>query len=157
MRRFLFVLAACGGESAMPPPTGPITAHVTHYDFKLDLDPRAAHSTLTLAIDQGGDCVTLPMRAMSPTAVTLDGVAAKSVDTAASTLAVCGQGYATGATLTLDADETLAQTTLAPSDIGFSTKNDAQGNPFTYLVSWVGGCDRFGPCDNGPDKFATYH
>jgi aminopeptidase N len=23
-------------------------------------------------------------------------------------------------------------------------------------VSWVGGCDRFGPCDPAPDRFATY-
>jgi aminopeptidase N len=24
------------------------------------------------------------------------------------------------------------------------------------MVSWVGGCDRFAPCDNAPDRFATY-
>src|SRR5213079_2204459 len=29
-------------------------------------------------------------------------------------------------------------------------------NPFHYLVSWVGGCDRFGPCDARPSMFARY-
>jgi aminopeptidase N len=30
-------------------------------------------------------------------------------------------------------------------------------NSFYYLVSWVNGCDEFGPCDSRPDQFATYH
>src|SRR5262249_30884824 len=69
----------------------------------------------------------------------------------------CGAGYAAGATLVLDADVTFALATVGPSQIGYSISKDAQGNSFYYLVSWVGGCDRFGPCDNAPDLFATYH
>jgi aminopeptidase N len=46
--------------------------------------------------------------------------------------------------------------TLGPSQVGYSMRNDAQGNPFHYLVSWVGGCERFGPCDARPSTFAKY-
>jgi aminopeptidase N len=46
--------------------------------------------------------------------------------------------------------------TLGPSQVGFSSRADAQGNPFHYLVSWIGGCERFGPCDARPSTFAKY-
>ena len=156
MRRALVLLAACGGAGT-PAPTGPITASVEHYDYRVDLDARTAHSTLRLAVSQGGDCLTLPLRATMPAAVMLDGMAAKSVTADGTSIVACGAGVATGDTLLLDMDETFDKATLGPSNVGFSTTNDAQGNPFTYLVSWVGGCDRFGPCDNLPDRFATYH
>jgi aminopeptidase N len=42
------------------------------------------------------------------------------------------------------------------TDVGYSVSNDRWGNPLYYLVSWVEGCDRFGPCDHRPDRFATY-
>ncbi len=140
-----------------PPPTGPITAHATHYDYKFDVDTRAAHATVALTIAQGGDCLTLPFRAQDLANVTLDGVAAKSATTDMTSMTVCGAGYDDGATLTLDADLSFALATLGPSQVGYSITKDADQNPFYYLVSWVGGCDRFAPCDNAPDVFATYH
>lgn len=159
MRRALVVvLAACGGSGSKPaPPTGPIAADVTHYDYKLDLDSRAAHARVTATVKTAGDCWTVPLRAQSPANVMLDGKPATSVTSDASSLTACGAGWDAGATLTLDADVTIALATLGTSQVGFSIKQDAQGNPFTYLVSWVGGCDRFGPCDSRPDRFATYH
>ncbi|HUJ60023.1 MAG TPA: M1 family aminopeptidase [Kofleriaceae bacterium] len=159
MRRtaLVVVVAACGGGGhEPPPPTGPITAHVTHYDYTIDLASRAAHATVTAAIDTGGDCWTVPLRAQAPANVMLDGVAA-SASAANDQLVVCGTGYPDGDTLVLDADVTIADATLDQSQVGFSTRNDKQGNPFTYLVSWVDGCDQFAPCDNRPDAFATYH
>jgi aminopeptidase N len=45
---------------------------------------------------------------------------------------------------------TLADKTLVPTQIGFTSRDD-----FTYLLSWVGGCDLFVPCDSRPDRFAT--
>src|SRR5690606_26581551 len=45
---------------------------------------------------------------------------------------------------------------LATSQVGSAITRDMQGNDFYYRVSWVNGCDRFGPCDNRPEQFATY-
>jgi aminopeptidase N len=156
-RALLVVIAACGSSSPKPPPTGPITATVTHYDYKFDLDSRAAHATVTATIVTGGDCWTVPFRAQSPANVMLDGVAATQVTSDATTLTACGKGYEDGATLVLDADQTFALATIGPSQVGYSIRMDAQNNPFYYLVSWVDGCDQFGPCDSRPDQFATYH
>ena len=153
----LVVIAACGSSSPKPPPTGPITATVTHYDYKLDLDSRAAHATVTATITTAGDCWTLPFLAQAPANVMLDGVAATQVTTDAATLTACGKGYDDGETLVLDVDQTFALATLGQSQVGYSIRMDAQGNPFYYLVSWVDGCDQFGPCDSRPDQFATYH
>jgi aminopeptidase N len=152
----LTAITGCGGSGTPPSPTGPISATVTHYDYKLDLDSRAAHATVTATITAGGDCWTLPFRGQDPTNVTLDGVAA-AVTADATSLTACGSGHEDGATLVLDADVTFALATLGTSQVGFSIRQDAQQNSFYYLVSWVGGCDRFAPCDSRPDQFATYH
>ena len=150
------LLAACGG-SGKAPPTGPIAADVTHYDYKFDLDTRAAHATVTATVTTGGDCWKLPFRATAPANPKLDGKDAASATADGTSLTVCGKGYDAGETLVLDLDLTFAMATLGPSQVGYSIKQDAQGNPFTYLVSWVGGCDQFAPCDNRPSRFATYH
>jgi aminopeptidase N len=157
MRRACFVvlaLAACGDD---PLPTGPITAHVTHYDFTFDVDSRAAHATVTATVDTGGDCWTLPLRAQDLANPELDQVAATSATVDATSLTICGRGYRDGAQLVLDVDVTIPLATLSTSQVGYSITKDIDQNPFYYLVSWVGGCDRFGPCDNRPDQFATYH
>ena len=146
-------LTACGSE---PGPTGAISAHVTHYDYKLDLDTRLAHSRVTLVADSAGDCMTLPFRATDLTRVALDGASASGTQNADQTLTVCGTGVAKGATFTLESDHSIALATLSTSNVGFSITKDKAQNSFTYLVSWVDGCDRFGPCDNRPDQFATY-
>ena len=41
--------------------------------------------------------------------------------------------------------------------MGFSRKKDHDGGQFTYLVSWVGGCDHFGPCDPDPSRLSSFH
>jgi aminopeptidase N len=46
--------------------------------------------------------------------------------------------------------------TWEDTQVGYSVSTDMEGNPFYYLLSWLGGCDRFGPCDAAPDRFATY-
>jgi aminopeptidase N len=146
------LLAACGDD---PLPTGPITARVTHYDYAFDIDSRAAHVELTLAVETGGDCLTLPFRAQGLTAATLDGDVATAT-VAGDTVVLCGIGYRDGRELALAADLVIPLATLADSQVGYSITKDAQQNSFYYLVSWVGGCDRFAPCDNRPDQFATY-
>lgn len=152
MRRALFLglLVACSD-----PPTGEITARVTHYDYTFDIETRKAHADVTLAIDVGGDCVKLPLRGGNPTNITLDGTAAGgSYDGV--TLEACGDGWEMGSTIHLATDLEIPLATLGASDVGYSITKDSDGNSFYYLVSWLGGCDRFAPCDNRPDQFATY-
>ena len=157
MRRVLLLglLVACGDGG----PTGPITAHVTKYDYAFDIDSRAAHATVTFTADEGGDCITLPLRAtIAPSLanVKLNGEkAGGSFDSGK--LTACAKGIKTGATGKLEADVVIPLATLKDSQVGYSIGKDSQGNSFYYLVSWIDGCDQFGPCDNRPDQFATYH
>ena len=156
MRRVVVVcwfLAACGGDEKLP--KGPIAAQVTHYDLAVDLDSRAATATVTATVMTGGDCLTLPFRGQDLTDAKLDGTDAKAtVD--ATTLTACGRGWKAGDTLTLETAHTVALATLSASQVGYSLENDSNGNPYDYLLSWVNECDRFLPCDNRADQFATY-
>ncbi|MEO8844176.1 MAG: M1 family aminopeptidase [Kofleriaceae bacterium] len=149
----MLAAAGCGTD---PGPTGPLTAHATHYDLALDLDSRAAHSKVTLVAETAGNCLTLPFRADSLTAVAFDGRPGDGTQNADQTLTICGDGVAQGATFTVEADDTVPLKTLSTSQVGFSVSNDTDGNQLTYLISWVDGCDQFGPCDHRPDQFATY-
>jgi aminopeptidase N len=158
MRRvaLLCLLVACGDDGGEgPPPTGPITASVTNYDYAFDIDTRAAHAKLTLDVTAGGDCITLPFRAQSPTNVMLGGEPA-AVALEGEMLKACGVGVRPGSA-ELELDLVIPLATLATSQVGYSITKDNQQNPFYYLVSWIGGCDRFAPCDNRADQFATYH
>ncbi|HVK84620.1 MAG TPA: M1 family aminopeptidase [Kofleriaceae bacterium] len=152
-----FTLAACGGDDA-PPPVGEIGATVTHYDYRFDVESRAAHAAVTLTVDTEGDCVTLPFRGqeLDAAGALVDGKPAVRVTLDAEALTVCGAGHRAGEQLTLEVDLVIPLQTVQTSQVGYSRSMDSAGNPFYYLVSWVGGCDRFGPCDNRPDQFATY-
>ena len=157
MRRLLFVvLVACGGGE--DPPVGAITAQVTHYDYRFDIDSRAAHATVTAQVEVEGDCLTLPFRAEGLQAETLlvGGAAPTSATQGSGDLTLCGVGHRAGETITLETDLTIPMQTLSTSQVGYSITQDSETNKFYYLVSWVGGCDRFGPCDSRPDQFATY-
>jgi len=149
------VLGGCGGDDG---PSGPITARITHYDYTFDVDTRAAHAIVTAEVDVGGDCLTLPFRGAELKAETLliDGEPMKGAALNAGTLEMCGSGYAAGETLQIETDQTIPLQTLSTSQVGYSVTNDREQNPFYYLVSWLGGCDQFGPCDNRADQFATY-
>jgi aminopeptidase N len=157
MRPALLVitLAACGSDQ--PPPKGPITADITHYDLTFDLDSRAAHASVTATVTTGGDCWTLPVRTTDLANIELDHKSVASAAIDATTITACGAGYPAGTTLVLDLDQTIPLAVLGQSQVGFSTATDSAGNKFTYLLSWVNECDRFTPCDNAPEKFATYH
>jgi aminopeptidase N len=147
------IAAACGSDDE-PPPTGAIAATVTHYDYAFDIDTRAAHAKLVLDITTGGDCLALPFRAQAPANALLGGEPAVAT-IEGDAVTICGVGVRPGsAELELDLAFPLA--TLGPSQVGYSITKDTQQNPFYYLVSWVGGCDRFAPCDNRSSQFATY-
>ena len=97
------VLAACGGSDG---PTGPITAHVTHYDYHFDIDSRAAHAQVTTTVDVGGDCIDLPFRAdgLDGMSSKIDGESIVRGGVGAGVLTLCGHGHSAGEALTLDVD-----------------------------------------------------
>ncbi len=157
----LVPLVGCGGDDgATPPdamPTGPMTLEVTAYDFGFDLETRAGHAAVTARVTTAGDCLSLPARAaVDAASVVLDGVAASGVSAAGGQLTACGAGWAVGDELVLGADVTVPLQTWGASQVGYSVSTDANGAPLYYLVSWIGGCDQFGPCDHAPDRFARY-
>jgi len=161
MRRLLFVcvLIGCGGGDDGPGPQGDATATITHYEYKFDIATRAGHAKVTAVLDAPGNCITLNMRSdTSPAAILVDGKPAAIGTTPENNqLKACGaQGHDAGESMIVEVDVVVPMATLGPSQVGFSSRNDAQGNPFHYLVSWVGGCERFGPCDARPSQFATY-
>jgi aminopeptidase N len=153
-------LLACGGDGGHP--TGELAITVTRYELDLDLESRVGHARLELTAESDGDCLTLPVRAdVDLASVTLEEVGAPGGTVATATVAggaleVCGRGWPTGTALALEADVEIPLETLEDSQVGYSLARDVRGNDFWFLISWVGGCDRFAPCDNRADAFATY-
>lgn len=158
----LVLLAACGDDVASVPDAGPpqgdMTVTVDRYDYGFDLTTRDGHVILDLTVTGAGNCVTLPFRAAlgGGTAVLGTAAAEVTVDEDAELLTACGAGWEAGAELQLELRVAVAQATWGQSQVGYSITNDANSVPFYYLVSWVGGCDRFAPCDHAADRFATY-
>jgi len=156
--RFVCLLIACGGDDD-PGPLGDATAQITQYDYRFDVATRAAHAKVTAVLDTPGNCITLNMRSdTSPTGILVDGKpGAMGTSPADNQLVACGEkGHEAGEPMVIEVDVVVPMATLSSSQVGFSVRNDTQGNPFHYLVSWVGGCERFGPCDARPSAFAKY-
>lgn len=150
----LVAVAACGDAPATY--TGPIEATVTHYDYSFDVESRAAHAKVVATIDTPGDCWTLPFRGEAPANVMIGGAPATIThDVAGGTLQACIAGGVDDA-IELEIDLVIPLQTISTSQVGYSKTVDSSGNPFYYLVSWVGGCDQFAPCDDRPNVFATY-
>jgi aminopeptidase N len=146
---------AGGGE--VLPPTGPISGTVTRYDYAFDLATAHAHAAVDVAVAApGGDCFTVGDR-VTLTNVTWNGAAAGSDAVAAGALTACGTGVLGGAPLALAADTAVPTQNYLGLDVGFSRSKDQDGGEFTYLLSWVGGCDHFGPCDADPSRLAAFH
>jgi aminopeptidase N len=151
----LVALAGCGEDA--PRLVGEASIVVERYDYELDLESRAAAVTVAVRMEGDGDCFGLPFRAggLDPE-VTIDGEAASGA-LAGGVLELCGRGWAAGTELSVAARMTVPLETWEDSQVGYSVSTDGEGGDFYYLVSWVGGCDRFGPCDRAPDRFAHYH
>jgi aminopeptidase N len=131
------LLAACGDAS----PSGPFKAQVTHYDYAFDIETRAGHAELTMTVLDGGDRVTLPLRAQLVGTPTIDGEAVNATVEGES-VRFCGVGYERGSTIVVGADVVVPLATIGPSQVGYSVTRDSAQNDFHYMVSWVGGCDR---------------
>jgi aminopeptidase N len=162
----VLLLAACGDDGAsapdagspdaMPAPPGAVTFEVAHYDYRFDLEGRGATSVLTIEVTGSGDCLSLPMRVYADS-VAVEGSVLRSIDRVDDVLTVCSDlGWLAGEEITLTVQLIIPLATWNETQVGYSVELDVENQPFHYLVSWVGGCDRFGPCDNRPDRFATY-
>jgi aminopeptidase N len=145
---------ACSADE--DPIIGDTSVSVLHYDFHFDMATRQAVATLQLRLDQDGDCFALPMRIEGLEGVLLDQEEPVSAEYGNGTLNLCGAGWAAGTEIAFGATSTVPLETWGDSQVGYSVRPDVEGTDFSYLVSWVGGCDRFGPCDSSPSAFAKY-
>ena len=138
-------------------PTGPIDGAVGRYDIAFDLASRAA--TFQLGVDvapPGGDCWSVAC-GLPVTDVTWNDAPATSGVVDGNALAACGPGVPGGGALAVAARTVVPEQTFLGLDVGYSVLDDMDGGKFSYLLSWVGGCDRFGPCDDDPSRLVEVH
>lgn len=144
-----------GGSAA---PVGPISGLVKHYDYAFDLATRHAKSQLTIDVaPPGGDCFQASSELGTVTGATWNGAPAKSAAVTNKKLDTCGEGVPGAKPLVIGAEVDVPLKKYLNLDVGFSRKKNKAGGDFTYLLSWVGGCDRFGPCDDDPSRLASFH
>jgi len=144
------------GGSGGVGPTGPIEGTVRRYDYAFDFTTWSALSELAIDVTQGGDCHSIACQTW-PQNVSFQGEPAESFEIVDNQLAACGASVSQGQTLALTADAVLMEQTHLGMDIGISRKPNLVGGTFSYLLSWVGGCDYFGPCDDHPGRLAEFH
>lgn len=138
-------------------PEGNIVASVAHYDYAFDLDTNQASSTLSLDVTQAGNCYAISSELDVLSNVTWNDQAASMASVQNDVLSACGGGVPVGSTLTLGSEQVVPTFKYFGLDVGFSRKKNMAGGDFAYLLSWVGGCDRFGPCDDDPSRMASFH
>ncbi|HLM73170.1 MAG TPA: M1 family aminopeptidase, partial [Polyangiaceae bacterium] len=147
-----------GGMGGGAPPSGLITAPVRRYDYAFDMTSLAARSRLTLDVPApGGDCFNVSCLLPTVQEPAWNGAPPSSITLEDQTLSLCGAGVPGGSPLEIAASGVVAQKTFFNLDVGFSRTKDLAGGEFSYLLSWVGGCDRFGPCDDHPSQLAEFH
>ncbi len=138
-----------GASGAGGGDVGPIQATVERYALRFDLEARTLVTTLSLDVTVAGDCFTIPSE-RDPSSVLFDGAPA-TVTRSGDATVLCGPSLGLGAH-EVQATTTVEQKTYSGLDVGFSDTTDLSGDTFSYLLSWVGGCDHFGPCDDAPDR-----
>lgn len=144
-----------GGGGA--PPAGLIAGPVTRYDYVFDAVQRTADTKLTIdAQAPGGDCVDLESLLPPSGQVTWNGEAALAATAEAGVFHACGAPVGAGP-LEVRAPTVIPEKKYHGLDVGFSVDPDMDGGEFSYLLSWVGGCDSFGPCDDDPGTLAELH
>ncbi|AGC41959.1 hypothetical protein MYSTI_00609 [Myxococcus stipitatus DSM 14675] len=164
-------LAACGPLEAPPQavdedgtlshrygtltPRGDFAATVTRYEYEFVTQTGAARSVLMLDVaPPGGDCFVVN----APEGLTdlhWNGAIPLRAESTPEGIRVCGPGLFAGQ-VKLEARFTVPLQTYDFTQVGFSRKFDRSGNLFTYLLGWVGACDRFGPCDDRTDQLTQY-
>jgi aminopeptidase N len=144
------VAVGCGDNIEPSPPEGPIEARVDHYAVQVDLTTRLALVDVTITPMVAGNCITIPFRAPLEHEVLIDGLPV-TASVADGQLTACGTGYPKHVPIVLETRLTIANEVEPPTQVGFSVRSG-----ITYILSWLGGCDRFAPCDKRTDQFAKY-
>jgi aminopeptidase N len=139
-------------------PTGDLTGTIPRYDYTFDLATAAAHSKLSVDVaPPGGNCFTVACDVSAVSDGTWNDAPALEGTLNAGALRMCGPGVAAGEPLSIGSSETVPLNTFLGLDVGFSRTYNKAGGKFTYLLSWVGGCDHFGPCDDDPSRLSEFH
>ncbi|NTX09854.1 hypothetical protein HUA76_03555 [Myxococcus sp. CA056] len=136
-------------------PSGDFTAQVTRYEYEFATQTGAAKSTLLMDVyPPGGDCFVVKAP-QGLTEVHWNGNPPLRSESVEDGIRVCGPGLFAGQ-VKLEARFTVPLQTYDFTQVGFSRRTDKAGNTFSYLLNWVEGCDRFGPCDDRTDQLAQY-
>jgi aminopeptidase N len=157
----ILVGCAAGDGDSMPSDlesaSHPILGNIRQYNYTFDIATGRATAALDIDVSSGGDCFSTSFELGTVSAATWNGAPAQSATVANSTITICGSSVTRGAPLAIAVGVVVPRQTFFGVDIGFSTKKDRKGGDFTYLLSWIGGCDRFGPCDAAPSRLASYN
>jgi aminopeptidase N len=146
-----------GGGGAGGAPTGDIDGEVRRYEYAFDLETGVGRSRLSIdAAHAGGDCFAVSCALAELANATFAGEPATSSQIDAGEVHLCGAAVAPGTGFEITSEATVPEKTFIGLDVGFSRTVDLAGGTFTYLMSWVGGCDHFGPCDDDPSKLAEF-
>lgn len=131
----------------------------TKYDVDFDLDSHDLTMTAHLDVQTDGACLTIPMRARS-TDIKLDDQPATNTSAKPDTeLTVCksmGSSFKAGVGAKIAVTSKQTPERRGEGDVGFTVKRLGSAT-YSYLLSWIEGCDLFGPCDTRPDRFAKYN
>jgi aminopeptidase N len=146
-------------DPGTPLPQGNIDGLVKRYDYAFDLTTAGADALLTVDVaPPGGNCWAVSNEAVALTDATWNGSPNVNAALKEGTLHACGNSVRGLDTLALGVHvPEVPQKTWFKLDVGFSRKKDLAGGEFSYLLSWVGGCDRFGPCDDDPSRINDFH
>jgi aminopeptidase N len=149
---------AAGGDAGGSAPAGLIDGKVRRYDYAFYLAAGSGRSTLAIDVPPpGGDCFAASLEISSALDPTWNGQPALSSTVEGGALTLCGPGVSGGEALSVASSATLKEKVYLGLDVGFSRSTDMANGKFSYLLSWVGGCDRFGPCDDDPAELAEFH
>jgi aminopeptidase N len=136
----------------------PIVGRIKQYDYTFDIETGHATAGLAIAVAGPGDCFVASFDLPEARAATWNWSPASRLTVANGTIEICGEPIAAGEPLAITVDLDVPKTVDGgPADIGFSRTQDGSGGEFTYLLSWFGGCSRFGPCEPDPALLAGYH
>jgi len=135
-----------------------LEAPVLRYDYNFDITTAEASSRISLEVPaQGGNVYEVPCKLASVDEVTWNDAPALSHALQNEILTVQGTDVLAGSTLEIGTHQQVPESTAFSLDVGFSRTNDLAGGEFSYLLSWVSGCARFGPCDDHPSRLAEFH
>jgi aminopeptidase N len=143
--------------------TGTIDGEVVRYDLHFSLKNLELATVLGVHADEpGGDCFVASCEP-DVTEATWNGADALSSDADGEKFEVCGDSVQGGDELRIGAKTTVEERTYLKDpqgttlDVGFTKKANLSGKTTAYLMSWIGGCKHFAPCDADPARLAEFH